>query len=171
MDSNKLKSIIDSHHKWLNGENNGERADLRGADLRNVDLRYTILSGAILRGAILRDADLRDADLRDFQICPEEGAFIGWKKLSHGLVAKIEIPAEARRTSSIVGRKCRAAFVRTSALYHTGMDTCEWTGVYNPNTIYKIGCLTFPDKYNDDIRLECTNGIHFFMTKKEAEEY
>lgn len=27
------------------------------------------------------------------------------------------------------------------------------------------------DKYNDDPRVECTGGIHFFLTRQEAEEY
>lgn len=76
----ELNVILKLHKKWLNGEENGERANLRGADLRNVnlvganlrgaDLRdanlvYANLRVANLRGADLRGADLRSADLRN----------------------------------------------------------------------------------------------------------
>ena len=64
-----IQKILELHKKWLSGDPNGERADLRGADLRGADLRganlrYADLHGAGLRGADLRGADLRYADLR-----------------------------------------------------------------------------------------------------------
>ena len=58
MDAQKLKEIIDSHGKWLEGEKGGKRANLRGADLRGANL-----CEANLRGANLREANLREADL------------------------------------------------------------------------------------------------------------
>ena len=71
----KIKNILKKHKDWLEGESDGERADLRGANLRDADLRYAglryadlryaNLRGANLRGADLRGADLRGADLRD----------------------------------------------------------------------------------------------------------
>jgi hypothetical protein len=42
---------------------------------------------------------------------------------------------------------------------------------HDMDTIYKAGVVVHPDKYDDDIRVECTHGIHFFITRKEAEEY
>jgi hypothetical protein len=38
-------------------------------------------------------------------------------------------------------------------------------------TRYIVGKETWADAWNDDPRIECTSGIHFFMTRKEAEEY
>lgn len=35
----KLQEIIESHGKWLRGENGGQYADLRGANLRDADLQ------------------------------------------------------------------------------------------------------------------------------------
>ena len=63
-----LNEILEKHLKWLNAENGGERADLRGADLRGAslyraDLRGADLSGANLRGANLYRANLSGADL------------------------------------------------------------------------------------------------------------
>ena len=71
---NELNEILAKHKKWLNGEEGGERADLRNADLRSADLRsadlrhadlrYAKLSYADLHYAKLSYADLRHADLR-----------------------------------------------------------------------------------------------------------
>ena len=143
MDADKLKEVINLHSKWLWGDRNGVRADLRDANLRG--------------------ADLRGANLPHFQICPEEGDFIGWKKLANGVVAKLLIPADAKRTSSIVGRKCRAEFVKV--IEGEGASRHDFVTKYAP------GMVVHPDKYDDDIRVECTSGIHFFITRKEAEEY
>ena len=70
MTSEEIKKVLDSHQKWINEEDGGERANLREADLREADLRDANLSEvnlckADLRGADLRGADLRGADLRE----------------------------------------------------------------------------------------------------------
>ena len=64
MDKKELDLILEKHEKWLDNENDGERANLQGADLRDADLRSANLRGANLRGANLRGADLRGADLQ-----------------------------------------------------------------------------------------------------------
>ena len=56
--------VLQRHAKWLQNEEGGEKANLRGANLRGADLWDADLRGANLRGADLRGADLRDADLR-----------------------------------------------------------------------------------------------------------
>ena len=135
-------------------------ANLRDADLRDADLRDADLSNADLRGADLRDADLRRAKLPDFQLVPEKGSFTGWKKLADGQVIELLIPEDAERTSSLIGRKCRASYVIPKG-----------TGVSERGGKYFAGEGYHPDKYDDDIRVECTHGVHFFITKKEAENY
>ncbi len=93
-------------------------ADLRSADLRYADLRYADLSYANLRSADLRSADLRYANLSSAKnselavamtrILPE-GSIIGWKKCSGGVIVKLRIPEEAKRSHAF-GRKCRAEY-------------------------------------------------------------
>ena len=146
---------------------NGIEIALKAAIEANANLH-----GADLRGANLHDANLRYANLRGvknlaFQIIPEEGAFIGWKKLKGGVIAKLEIPADAKRNSTPVGRKNRAEFVRVLELF--GAE--EGISQHDGKTVYRVGEIVRPDSYNDDIRLECTNGIHFFITRAEAEAY
>ena len=63
MTTGKLQDILDKHKKWLNEEEGGERADLRGADLRGADLSGADISGADLSDAYLRRADLSGADI------------------------------------------------------------------------------------------------------------
>ena len=64
MEQTKLNEVLELHKKWLNNEDSGVRADLRGADLQRADLRGADLRRTDLRGADLRDADLQYANLR-----------------------------------------------------------------------------------------------------------
>ena len=81
MEQKKLDEILQLHKMWLNGEEEGKRANLldanlRGASLRGADLRRADLRRANLRGADLQDADLQDADLQgaDLQDADLQGA-------------------------------------------------------------------------------------------------
>ena len=65
MTSEEIKDVLDSHQKWINEEDGGERADLRGADLREADLRGANQHWADLREANLRGADLHLANLSE----------------------------------------------------------------------------------------------------------
>ena len=163
-------------------------ADLRGADLRGADLTGADLTGAYLRGAYLRGADLTGAYLRGayltgayltgaylkkiqsyFQIIPEEGSFIGWKSCANQCLVKLEIPSRAKRHNSLGGRKCRASYVKTLQIWdRNGNPIHECVGSQDDKTVYKVGRLTKPDKYDPDPLTECSNGIHFFITKQEA---
>jgi uncharacterized protein YjbI with pentapeptide repeats len=69
MTQSELNEILTKHKKWRNGEEGGERADLRGADLWGANLRGADLRGADLWGANLQEADLRGADV-DFSCLP-----------------------------------------------------------------------------------------------------
>ena len=198
MTKEELKEVLEKHKMWLNGVDSGVKANLSGATLSGADLygadlsganlsganlsrailsrtnlsganlSRTNLSGAYLSRAILSRANLSGAifsgaTLPHFQICPEEGSFIGWKKLAGGVIAKLLIPSAAKRTSTLVGRKCRAEWVEV-------ISGCGWDK-HSGKTEYVVGKVVYPDKYDGDIRVECTHGIHFFMTRKEAEEY
>jgi len=145
-----------------------ERANLIGANLERANLDSANLSGAYLDGAYLDGAYLDGAyldgaNLPHFQICPEKGFFRAFKKISSGVI-EIEIEASAKRTSSLVGRKCRASKVRVVSGEDGHSNHCR-------SFKYKVGCVVEVVDFDDDIRVECTRGIHFFMTRREAEEY
>ena len=136
-------------------------ADLQGANLGSANLESASLGGANLLGVSLLGANLEGAKLPHFQLVPEEGAFVGYKKVDSGEVITLSIPTFAKRTSSLVGRKCRAS----SVVVLKGSGKSDRGGVYTEGKEY------FPNAYDGDIRVECTSGVHFFITRKEAEEY
>ncbi len=142
-------------------------ANLTGADLSYANLTDANLTDANLYGAILSDANLTGAKLPDFQICPQDGAFIGYKKVRGDTVLKLRI--EGPRTNSLVGRKCRTskAFVVEAIDSFGG----EFKSMHDPNFKYTVGKYVEVPDYDPDIRVECTRGIHFFMTLEEARDY
>ena len=145
-------------------------AELQGANLQGANLRGAELRGANLRGAKLRDADLRGAELPAYQIC--HGSLSVWKKGNAGHLINLKIPAKAKRTASLVGRKCRAEYAKVIAIYDSKGKKVNSCGGWHDNDFkYTVGETVKPDKYDDDIRLECTHGIHFFLTKEEAEQW
>ncbi len=148
-------------------------ADLRGVDLRGADLRYANLRYADLYGAKLTGADLTDACLIGAKNIPDEvakrlliapeGVLIGWKKLLDGTICKLEIPADARRFNA-TGRKCRAEFAKV--LEGEGISRHDSTFKYVVGEIVRPREPFDPDRWN-----ECSSGIHFFLTREEAEDY
>jgi hypothetical protein len=157
MKNEEIKKILENHKNWLYGKPDGFRADLQGAVLRGADLQ----------GANLQGADLRGASALYLQ-CPETGSFIAYKKLKNNAIATLEIPEEAKRSSATT-RKCRAEKVRVLKIERNGeeinSEMSAWGG------LYEVGKETVADKWDSDRWNECSNGIHFFITKAEAEEW
>jgi hypothetical protein len=138
-------------------------ANLRGANLRGANLQDANLRGANLWDANLRGADLRGADLPDFQFIPAKGDFLAYKKVKAGV---IQVLCRGKRTCSLVGRKVRAEMVKPLDL------KIPTTNIgYGSSTLlkYRPNRWTKCDSFNDDIRIECTHGIHVYLTKEEAE--
>jgi hypothetical protein len=167
-------------------------ADLRGADLCMADLRGAELCMADLRGAVLCGADLRGADLRGAELCgaelcgadlrgaksadqalariqflPETGSFDAWKKCRYGVIVKLSVPEDAQRSHGSE-RKGRASKARVLEVFGAeiglsggGYDTIE----------YRKGQTVTPDSWDTDRWNVCSHGIHFFLTRVEAESY
>jgi uncharacterized protein YjbI with pentapeptide repeats len=146
-------------------------ANLRDADLRGADLRDADLCDANLRGADLRGADLRGAKIDDLQaailsIVPEAGPFEGWKKCCGGVIVRLEILANARR-SNATGRKCRAEQVRVIEV----IGDVVGVSIYRSNIEYRAGEIVSCDRWEEDRWTECGGGIHFYITRIEAENH
>ena len=137
-----------------------------------------VKQGAYLQGADLRSAknllEVKDASIAfaQLRITPQEGAFVGWKKLKNGIIAKLVIPHDAKRMNGLGSRKCRAERVFVHEMF-SGTETFTGIGIgqYDPKTQYVTGKETVPDSYDDDLAVECSHGIHFFLTREEAENY
>ena len=151
-------------------------ADLRGANLYGANLRGANLYGANLYGANLIRADLRGANLYGAEfdenylislmsITPE-GVLIGWKKCRNNIIVKLQIPAKAKR-SNATGRKCRAEYVKVLHVYGGEFGI----SVHDDTTEYHKGRVVKCNEWDDNRWEECSGGIHFFITREEAERY
>ena len=161
MTNEELKEILDKHHKWLYNEPDGERADLSGANLYGADLR-----GANLYGANLN----QKTEIRLCITCPDTGSFIAWKSAG-GYIVKLEIPEDAKR-SSATSRKCRCDKARVLEIQNRDGSKADVIEVEsNRGGIYRIGEMVYPDEWDDNRWNECSNGIHFFVTRMEAEDW
>ena len=163
--------------------------NLSHANLSSADLRYTSLVGTDLAHANLSCANLNYANLLDASLwctnldgavytgtvlnlqCSKEGSFIAWKKLADDAIAKLLIPEDAKR-SSATSRKCRASKAEVLAIYgEDGIEISEGRSRIDNKFIYRVGETVYPDSWDEDRWNECSNGIHFFMTRNEAEGY
>lgn len=192
MDKARLTEILDKHAKWLNGEEGGECANLSGADLSDADLsdadlrranlrranlsgadlRRANLSGAVLSGAVLSDVHYNENTAFYAMACPEEGAFIGFKRAGVYIV-KLLIPETAKR-SSATSRKCRcseANVLNITKLDGTEADVTSIPSDYTADFVYTVGETVRVEDFDDDRWNECTPGIHFFITRDEAVRY
>jgi hypothetical protein len=150
-------------------------ADLYGANLSGANLSGAELSGAELSGANLYGANLSGADLYGAKnaelviartrILPE-GEIIGWKKCCGDVIAKLRIPAEAKRSHAF-GRKCRAEYVDCLEIF--GAD--KGISLYDGATEYFAGQRIMPDGFDDNWQMECGQGIHFYLSRIEAEAH
>ena len=150
--------------------------ELGGANLLSANLLGANLSGANLRRADLRGADLRYADLRCVDLGDDDvvkivstrtilvaGSLRVFKKLANEVICELEIPAEAKRVGGVTGRKCRAEFAR--------VISGEGSSKHTSSFFYKAGEIVRPDKWDDNPLVECAAGIHFFITREEAEAH
>ena len=140
-----------------------EAAVKSGSDLRGSNLSGSDLSGSNLSGSNLSKIKNADLVLARTSIVPEEGAFVGYKKLSNGTIAKLVIPHDAKRLNAYGSRKCRAE--KVFVLEGEGVSSHDNKTEYKPET------WVIPDSFDDDRRNECSHGIHFFITRIEAEKY
>ena len=170
---------------------NLKEANFQKAYLHDVDLQNACLKGADFRGAILRRANFYEADLQgaDFQnadlynaknipllpwtsIVPECGNFIGWKRVGEYIV-KLKILDDAKR-SNATGRKCRCSAAEVLEIQNLDGTKSDISRIHNNNFCgadYIVGEVVTPDSFDDDRWSECSNGIHFFITRQEAVDY
>jgi hypothetical protein len=157
------------------------RANLFGAYLSGADLSGTYLSRANLFGADLSGADLSGADLSGAKnaelaiartrILPE-GSLIGWKKCGGDKIVKLRIPEDAKRSHAF-GRKCRAERAEVLEIIGPRGGKCDMANAsHDPSFVYRVGETVVPKNgFSEDWQEECEAGIHFYITRLEAENH
>ena len=155
--------------------------DLRYADLSYADLRYANLLCADLRGTNLCNANLKGAILNEVKYnhetaffaiqCPEEGSFIGYKKVNNKIVRLLIL--EDSKRSSATSRKCRCDKAKVLSIESVDGEEMftEVKSDFDSNFIYKVGEIVKVDNFCEDRWKECAAGIHFFITRQEAINY
>ena len=151
-------------------------ANLDGASLNRANLNGASLNRASLYGANLDGASLNRANLDGATnipyiplACPSDGAFIGWKKVS-GCLVILEIPEDAQRCSG-TSQKCRCDKAKVLGIISLSSNEVLDRVVnhsYDQETVYEVGCMVYPDSFDDNRWNECSHGIHFFINKQDA---
>lgn len=140
---------------------------VRHSGFKSVDFSHADLSQVAFILCDLRGTELDGAKLPHFQIVPDEGAFIGYKRLAGGTICKLLIPEDAERTGNMVDRKCRASH----AVVLDGEGTSFNADLGRTPLAYRKGETVAAPDYTDDFRTSAGGGVHFFLTRREAEEY
>lgn len=171
-------------------------ADLRCANLRGVDLSSANLNSANLSGANLNNANLSGASLYNANLyssnlnnanlnnvktnmytigynlaCPEEGSFIGYKKVGKYIVKLLIMEDSKRNSATTLKCRCDKAKVLDIEKIDTGEKIESTPSDYDINFIYKVGEIVKVDNFDENRWNECSTGIHFFMNKQNAIKY
>ena len=131
-----------------------------------------VLVEAVSRRANLYGANLYGAEnaalaLAKIQFIPEEGSFVGWKKCRGEVIVKLWIGKTAKRSHG-GERKCRASRVKVAEVIGAEVGV----SMHDENVTYAKGQIVEPLNGWDDNRWNvCAPGIHFFVTRAEAEAY
>ena len=156
----QLVLILADHAKYLRGESDGKRADLRSADLRSANLYGADLKD-LLNGALV---------LARTEILPREGEVVGWKKCYSGVIVKLKVPADAKRSNAPGGRKCRAERAEVLEVFgRDGSPVEVGISLYHSAVQYRKGATVAAHEWGTDRLIECAGGIHFYLTRDEAE--
>lgn len=165
---------------------------LQRAFFNNVSMQNSCkFKGALLDNTNFHESKIDIEDLNEVRIphttiglnmaCPEEGAFIGWKYVRNNrdyYLIKLLIPEDAKRSSATT-RKCRCDKAFVLDIVDLFNESIHYEKCENPNAkiytrekiVYKVGETVYPDSWDEDRWVECSHGIHFFITKQEAINY
>lgn len=137
------------------------------ANLRSANLYGANLYGANLQGANLQGAkNIPNKVAAALQVLPDEGDVIGWKKCCEGVIVKLLVKSETPRSSATT-RKCRAKEVTVLEVFGSDVGVSK----HYRKVTYKKDEVVTCDYWEEDRWMQCAGGIHFFITKQEAEDY
>ena len=159
-------NLVGANLEGANLEAQISKAQISTAQISKAQSRGANLEGANLYGAHLEGAknlEMADAITR---ILPD-GDLIGYKKCNDNVIVTLQIPAGAKRFNS-TGRKCRAEYALVLRVEGAEFGVTDRHG---PRTEYRLDQMVHCDHWDDNRWNECSGGIHFFITRWEAENY
>ncbi len=135
-------------------------ADFKNANLTGVDFSECSLNEESMEGTTGFNPHMR---------CPEKGSFIAWKKCRDDRIVKLLIPETAARTGACVNT-CRASEAVVLDILTADNTSCEEAASgKDAGFIYRKGETVRPNEAFDGSLLKDGSGIHFFLTRTEAE--
>ena len=149
-------------------------ANLHGVYMPNADMSFTDMIRTDLRNANMSCVNMRDVNMCGADISGADRLrkgiklsepIIGWKKCKNNVLVKLEIPRGAI-VFSINNRKCRTD--KAKVLEIIGADRAYSNYKFFS---YYVGDVIEVFNFNCEYNFECAEGIHFFRTRKEAENY
>lgn len=156
---------------------NFKNASMKRACFRSCDLSDANIEGADLFFAVLELANLdsvkADENTKWYRLyCPEEGAFLGYKKCIGDRLVQLLIPADAKRTSATYRTcRCNKAKVLTIKSFDFKESFSEAWSMVDENFVYRVGEWVEVKDFNEDRWFDSTTGIHFWLTREEAMAY
>lgn len=159
-----------------------EGAILMCTDMGGANLRYCNLTGANIEGSNLKFANLEYAKLDNiiyndetkyFKMrCPQEGAFVAYKKCCDDRIVQLLIPKDAKRTSATwTACRCNKAKVLSIKSFDFTQSFTEADSLAAEGFTYHVGEVLEIKNFNEDRWMDSTVGIHFFMNRDEAIGY
>ena len=145
-------------------------ANLSYANLTGANLSYANLTVADLTGTNLTYANLTNTILDEKEQC-RKGIVLTepmtvYKKSDEGKIITLEMPVGAK-VFSINNNKRRTNKAKVIDM----QGETELSSMYDASFKYHVGdeinIIDFDDNYN----VECSTGIHFFLTREEAENF
>lgn len=95
-----------------------------------------------------------------------EGDLLVWKKCRGEILVRLLVPKDAKR-SNATGRKCRAEFADVIEII--GAESA--VSKHDDSVTYRVGQRVTCHRWDENRWKECSGGIHFFLTREEAEAY
>ena len=149
-----------------------------GSVLFELDKEDNTIKDTLIE-AIKSNANLCGADLRGAKNLPfiptflPEGEFIAWKKLPNGLIAKLKILEDSKRSRAI-GDKCRCdkcLVLEFQNIDGSRSDENTYTSNNYAECTYTVGEVVHADDWDENRWNECSHGIHFFIDRQSAVNY
>lgn len=116
--------------------------------------------------AVLSGAKIDVIVAERLSILPDSGPVFGWKKCANGVIVHLAVGSKARR-SNATGRKCRAEYVKVLEVIGAEIGV----SLHDRVTEYRKGKIVHCDEWCEDRWQECAGGIHFYLTREEAEAH
>ena len=155
------------------------------ANLCKTTINYCVIANSEFIKTKMKNTALRHNSYENSilpkarNICPKNGKFIAWKRAgtkdkTH-VIVKLEIPEDAKRISTFSNRcRCdKAKVLEIQDLFGNVLPDTTAISLFSNHFIihYKPGNIVYANGFNPDYREDCSYGINFFMTKKEALDY